>query len=187
MGGLNVVKQTYFVFVTPVPKLLQLNWKGSWKILDLLTGDSPHLILNHCFQVIQLSRLKKIALKANALGLVDLGIKPRSSRSFCIESWVRYNYTTITSTNISILCHCLTERISYSLKLHGRHVIPPNRVRYPISRSTVLLYLGEFVEQEYLVLYISTFRQASDLILSVVYPNWLNKTSPKTMSPKHLI
>ena len=27
----------YFVFVTPVPRFLQLYWRATWKILDLLT------------------------------------------------------------------------------------------------------------------------------------------------------
>ena len=34
---------------------------ATWKILDLFNGDPPHLTLNHGFQVIPLSRPKKVA------------------------------------------------------------------------------------------------------------------------------
>ena len=50
-----------FVFVIPLPRFLQLCWKGYLEDSRSFNGDPPHLTLNHGFPVIQLSRPKKVA------------------------------------------------------------------------------------------------------------------------------
>ena len=55
------IDNLYFVFVTLVPRFLQLYWRGYLEDSRSFNGDPPHLTLNHGFPVIRLSRPKKVA------------------------------------------------------------------------------------------------------------------------------
>ena len=50
-----------FVFVTPVPRSLQLYWRGYLEDSRSFNGDPPHLTLNHGFPVRRLHRQMPLA------------------------------------------------------------------------------------------------------------------------------
>ena len=59
----NITSQMIYCIVLfiPVPRSLQLYWRGYLEDSRSFNGDPPHLTLNHGFPVIRLSRPKKVA------------------------------------------------------------------------------------------------------------------------------